>query len=126
MGSNIGNYEPAEGAELLRLLGGALRRGDGLLLGADLKKDRATLELAYDDPAGVTAAFDRNVLARINRELGATSICATSSTSRATTNARGSVDSFLQARESATVSIRVARLASKRSLGRANSHGILV
>ena len=40
-------------------------------MGVDLKKDRATLELAYDDPAGVTAAFDRNLLVRINRELGA-------------------------------------------------------
>ena len=71
MGSNIGNYEPGEAQTLLRLLSSALRRGDGLLIGTDLKKDRATLELAYDDPAGVTAAFNHNLLARINRELGA-------------------------------------------------------
>lgn len=69
MGSNIGNYEPERATELLRALARALRRGDGLLLGADLKKDVATLELAYDDPTGVTAAFNKNLLGRINREL---------------------------------------------------------
>lgn len=105
LGSNIGNYEPLEGAELLRLIAGALRRGDGLLLGADLKKDRATLELAYDDPAGVTAAFDRNVLARINRELGANFNVRNFDHVARYDEVRGSVDSFLQARESATVSI---------------------
>ncbi|MGA8576284.1 MAG: L-histidine N(alpha)-methyltransferase [Candidatus Cybelea sp.] len=105
LGSNIGNYEPAEAGELLRLLGGALRPGDGLLLGADLKKDRATLELAYDDPGGVTAAFDRNVLARINRELGADFNLRNFDHVASYDQARGSVDSFLQARESATVSI---------------------
>lgn len=105
LGSNIGNYEPLEGAELLRLIAGALRRGDGLLLGADLKKDRATLELAYDDPAGVTAAFDRNVLARINRELGADFDVRNFDHVARYDDVRGSVDSFLQARESTTVSI---------------------
>ncbi|MBV9232517.1 MAG: L-histidine N(alpha)-methyltransferase, partial [Candidatus Eremiobacteraeota bacterium] len=63
MGSNVGNYEPPRAVELLTMLHDELRPGDGLLLGADLKKDRATLELAYDDPAGVTAAFDLNLLA---------------------------------------------------------------
>ena len=48
-----------------------LRKGDALLLGADLKKDRSILEAAYNDSLGVTAAFSRNLLARINRELGA-------------------------------------------------------
>jgi L-histidine N-alpha-methyltransferase len=105
LGSNIGNYEPLEGAELLRLIAGALRRGDGLLLGADLKKDRATLELAYDDPAGVTAAFDRNVLARINRQLGANFDVRNFDHIARYDDVRGSVDSFLQARESAIVSI---------------------
>lgn len=71
MGSNIGNYEP-EGAEaILSLLRDALRPGDGLLIGMDLKKDPSVIELAYDDPAGVTAAFNRNLLSRMNRELGA-------------------------------------------------------
>ncbi len=105
MGSNIGNYEPAEALELLRLLSGALRPGDGLLLGADLKKDRATLELAYDDPAGVTAAFDRNLLARINRELGAEIDVRSFAHVAHYDEARGSVDSFLEARERSVVSL---------------------
>jgi L-histidine N-alpha-methyltransferase len=98
MGSNVGNYEPDEAAMLLRLLGGALRPGDGLLLGADLKKNRATLELAYDDPAGVTAAFDRNMLARINRELGADFDPRNFAHVARYDERRGSVDSFLEAR----------------------------
>lgn len=70
LGSSIGNYEPAEAAALLRGIARNMLSGDALLLGTDLKKSRAELELAYDDPGGVTAAFNRNVLARINRELG--------------------------------------------------------
>ncbi len=105
LGSNIGNYEPVEAADLLRLLCGALRPGDGLMLGADLKKDRATLELAYDDPSGVTAAFDRNLLARINRELGADFDVRNFDHVARYDEVRGSVDSFLQARAAATISI---------------------
>ncbi|MBV8343626.1 MAG: L-histidine N(alpha)-methyltransferase [Candidatus Eremiobacteraeota bacterium] len=106
MGSNIGNYEPGEAKQLLALLGGALRAGDGLLLGADLKKDAATLELAYNDPTGVTAAFDRNLLARINRELdGAFELSNFTHVVRYDA-ARGAVDSFLEARERASVPIR--------------------
>ncbi len=71
MGSNIGNYEPQEAAALLRRIAALLKPGDGLLLGADLKKDERDLMLAYDDAAGVTAAFNKNLLVRINRELGA-------------------------------------------------------
>lgn len=106
MGSNIGNYEPDEARELLRLLGAALRPGDGLLLGADLKKDRATLELAYDDPAGVTAAFNRNLLARINRELKADFDARNFRHIARYDQARGSVDSFLEARDGAVVTLR--------------------
>jgi L-histidine N-alpha-methyltransferase len=71
LGSNIGNFEPGDARELLRLLASALRPGDGLLVGYDLKKDPSILELAYDDPTGVTAAFNKNLLGRMNRELGA-------------------------------------------------------
>jgi dimethylhistidine N-methyltransferase len=71
MGSNIGNYEPEDGEKLLRGVAQSLKSGDGLLLGADLKKDPRILELAYGDPTGVTAAFNKNLLARMNRELGA-------------------------------------------------------
>lgn len=70
LGSNIGNYDRAEGRDLLRSLRRVLAAGDTLLLGADLKKDRETLEAAYDDALGVTASFNLNLLLRINRELG--------------------------------------------------------
>jgi len=62
--------DPPAAQEFLREIRQALRPGDALLLGADLKKDRVILERAYDDPTGVTAAFNRNLLGRINRELG--------------------------------------------------------
>ena len=70
LGSTIGNLDPEESVAMLRDLRGALNPGDALLLGADLRKDRAILEPAYDDPLGVTAAFNLNLLGRINRELG--------------------------------------------------------
>ncbi len=71
LGSNIGNYDPPGANAFLRALRGRLRAGDMLLLGADLVKPERELRLAYDDPLGVTAAFNRNLLVRINRELGA-------------------------------------------------------
>lgn len=70
LGSNIGNFEKDEALTFLRAIRRMLRPGDALLLGADLKKDRATLEAAYNDALGVTRAFIVNELARINRELG--------------------------------------------------------
>ena len=70
VGSSIGNYEDAEALRLLRGLSGALDRSSWLLLGTDLRKSPARLLPAYDDSAGVTAAFNKNVLTRINRELG--------------------------------------------------------
>jgi L-histidine N-alpha-methyltransferase len=70
LGSNIGNFQPAEARLLLELLAGGLRSGDGLLVGYDLKKDAQILEAAYADATGVTAAFNKNLLGRINRELG--------------------------------------------------------
>ena len=71
LGSNIGNFEPAAADAFLAGIAARLRPGDALLLGADLVKREQDLLLAYDDPIGVTAAFNRNLLARINRELGA-------------------------------------------------------
>lgn len=71
IGSSIGNFDPAEAATLLRNLRGQLAPGDLLLLGVDHIKDRTTLLRAYNDGAGVTAEFNRNVLTRIQRELGA-------------------------------------------------------
>ncbi len=68
-GSTIGNFGPTEAVALLRRIAELVGPGGGLLIGADLKKDRAILEPAYDDAQGVTAAFNLNLLARINREL---------------------------------------------------------
>ena len=70
-GSTIGNFGPPAAAAVLRNMRQTLGAGCKLVLGADLKKDRATLEAAYDDAAGVTAAFNRNLLVRLNRDLGA-------------------------------------------------------
>ena len=70
LGSNVGNFEPYEARRTLRAVRETLRHGDALLVGADMKKDVAILEAAYNDKLGVTAAFNKNLLARINRELG--------------------------------------------------------
>ena len=71
LGSTIGNLDPPARVALLRQVRGLLRRGDRLLVGMDLVKELPTLEAAYNDAAGVTAAFNRNVLHVINRALGA-------------------------------------------------------
>jgi L-histidine Nalpha-methyltransferase len=71
LGSTIGNLDPGARAAFLARVAAALRPGDQFLLGMDLVKDPARLLRAYDDAAGVTAEFNRNMLAVINRELGA-------------------------------------------------------
>jgi len=71
LGSTIGNFDREAGDLFLREVRATLRPGDALLLGTDLEKAVELQLLAYDDPAGVTAAFNLNLLARINRELGA-------------------------------------------------------
>ncbi|HWP42577.1 MAG TPA: L-histidine N(alpha)-methyltransferase [Blastocatellia bacterium] len=70
LGSNIGNFDPDEAKSFLRKVRLVLGSRDSLLLGADLKKSPDVLVPAYDDALGVTSAFNRNLLARINRELG--------------------------------------------------------
>jgi L-histidine Nalpha-methyltransferase len=72
LGSNIGNFDPPAARDLLRLIRASLTEGDALLLGTDLVKPQRALQLAYDDPLQVTAAFNRNLLRRINDELGGT------------------------------------------------------
>ena len=69
--STIGNFDRDAGEDFLREMRATLRAGDALLLGTDLEKSVELQLLAYNDPAGVTAAFNLNLLARINRELGA-------------------------------------------------------
>lgn len=68
-GSTIGNFEPHEAVALLRRMALDAGRGGALVIGVDLPKDEATLVRAYDDARGVTAAFDLNLLTRMNREL---------------------------------------------------------
>jgi len=70
-GSTIGNFTPSEAASFLRRTSQLLGRGSMMIVGVDLLKDAAVLEAAYDDASGVTAAFNLNLLARINRELDA-------------------------------------------------------
>src|SRR5262249_15031150 len=70
-GSTIGNFEPHEACTFLRNAGRTLGPGAIFIVGVDLVKDRAVLRAAYNDAAGVTAKFNLNVMARINRELGA-------------------------------------------------------
>ena len=70
-GSTIGNFHKADVVAFLREIARQCGRGGGLLIGVDLRKERAVLERAYDDARGITAAFDLNLLARANRELGA-------------------------------------------------------
>jgi L-histidine Nalpha-methyltransferase len=71
LGSSIGNFRPHERAALLRSVRAGLRPGETFLLGTDLVKDPARLRAAYDDASGVTARFSLNLLAVLNRELGA-------------------------------------------------------
>ena len=70
-GSTIGNLEPAAAQKFLQRVCELCGKSGGLIIGVDLRKDRATLEAAYNDSAGVTAEFNLNLLARANRELGA-------------------------------------------------------
>jgi L-histidine Nalpha-methyltransferase len=71
IGSSIGNFAPEDALSVLRSVRARLGPGDGLLLGVDMVKDRKVLLAAYDDSAEVTAAFNKNLLVRINRELDA-------------------------------------------------------
>ena len=70
-GSTIGNFDPGDADMLFRRIVRLVAPAGGLLLGVDLRKDPAVLDAAYNDRQGVTAAFNRNLLARINRELDA-------------------------------------------------------
>ena len=89
LGGTIGNFPPGSRRRLLREIAALLGPDDRLLLGTDLVKDPRVLEAAYDDAAGVTAEFNRNVLHVINRELDADFDRSTrSSTSRSSTAAR--------------------------------------
>ncbi len=105
LGSNVGNYEPERAEALLSAMSASFKPGDGLLLGTDLKKDTPTLELAYNDPTGVTAAFDKNLLGRMNRELGGHfDLDAFEHVARYDAR-RGAVDSFLISQRGQNIAI---------------------
>ncbi len=117
LGSNIGNFEAGAAAALLGRLRAVLAPGDTMLLGVDLVKPERDLILAYDDPLGVTAAFNRNLLARINRELGGDFDLAAFA-HRATWNAEVSrVEAHLVARADQVVRVEVAGLVTEFARG---------
>ena len=117
LGSNIGNFEPGPARELLTRIRRVLRDGDALLLGTDLIKPERDLLLAYDDPLQVTAAFNRNLLRRINEELGGTFDLAQWA-HRAVWNARcGRVEMHLVSRSRQDVRVAAADLAVRFEAG---------
>lgn len=106
LGSNIGNFERADAITFLQAIRRVLRKEDALLLGADLKKDRQTLEAAYNDALGVTRAFIVNELARINRELGGDFDLWAFGLRSVYNEAAGRVEVYVESLRSQTVNIR--------------------
>lgn len=105
LGSNIGNFDPEDAGQFLKGIRRVLRSDDAFLMGADLKKRADVLIPAYDDALGVTAAFNLNLLLRINRELGG-SFDVTRFRHRALYNdQRGRVESHLVSRLAQSVQI---------------------
>lgn len=104
-GSTIGNFHPAEATAFLRRVRRTIGRTGALVLGIDRIKDARTLLAAYDDRAGVTAAFNRNVLARLNRELGADFDLARFRHRAVVDEAKGRVEMHLESMEAQTVHV---------------------
>ncbi|MEO6725321.1 MAG: L-histidine N(alpha)-methyltransferase [Blastocatellia bacterium] len=110
LGSNIGNYTIAEARDLLQTIRKTLQPGDGLLLGADLKKSVQVLIPAYSDALGVTAAFNLNLLARINRELDADFDLSQFQHRALYNEDRGRVEAHLVSHSAQTIHIRALEL----------------
>jgi L-histidine N-alpha-methyltransferase len=106
LGSNIGNFDLTEAQTFLRAMRGVLKAGDALLLGADLRKRPEILEAAYDDSLGITAAFNLNLLARINRELDADFDLRAFRHQSVYNEEQGRVELYIQSLRQQTVSIR--------------------
>jgi len=106
IGSTIGNLGDDEAIDLLRRIGSELQPDDRLLLGTDLVKDTAVLLPAYDDAQGVTARFNRNLLTRINRELGGTFEPSAFKHIARWNEERSRIEMHLEARTPQAVSIR--------------------
>jgi L-histidine N-alpha-methyltransferase len=117
LGSSIGNFDGDASTHFLRRLRRILWEGDFLLLGVDLEKPVDTLLAAYDDPLGVTAAFNRNLLARINRELGADFTLAQFAHQAIFNHRTHSVEMHLRSRDEQTVTIPGADLVVKLARG---------
>lgn len=103
--SNIGNFAPQESRKFLSSLWNAANDGDLLLIGFDLKKDLGTILLAYNDPLGVTARFNINILRRINDELGGTFDLANFEYYSTYNPRSGAIESFLISRKKQSVYI---------------------
>jgi uncharacterized SAM-dependent methyltransferase len=110
LGSNIGNFDPPGADAFLRSIRAALAAGDALLIGADLVKPRRELLLAYDDPLGVTAAFNRNLLVRVNRELDGDFDVAQFTHRAAWNEAKSRIEMHLVSTRDQRVRVRGARL----------------
>lgn len=104
-GSTIGNFEPDDAQRLLRMMADTCGSDGGVLIGVDLKKDRETLERAYNDAAGVTAQFNLNLLTRMNRELGADFVPARWRHRAAFNETRGRIEMHLISTTAQTVHI---------------------
>jgi L-histidine N-alpha-methyltransferase len=111
LGSTIGNFEPAAAMQFLRKIRSMLDPGDFLLLGTDLLKPVPVLLNAYDDPLGVTAAFNLNLLARINGELGGHFILSQFEHMARFNEEARSIEMHLRSRETQTVVIEAADIA---------------
>ena len=105
-GSTLGNMGPAAAVDLLRAFADTLDADSWLVIGLDLRKDRATLEAAYNDAAGVTAAFNLNLLARINRELDGTIDVATFEHAAWFDADRGRIEMHLRASRATRFTVR--------------------
>ena len=110
LGSTIGNFNRAAAGQFLREIRETLNPGDGLLLGADLEKPVSELLAAYDDPLGVTAAFNLNLLARINRELDADFVLSQFRHEAPWNAEERRIDMFLRSNMRQSVHVRKARL----------------
>lgn len=104
-GSSIGNFEPGDALRLLRQVGRLVGAGGGLLIGVDLKKDAVILEQAYNDVQGVTADFNLNVLAHINRRLDADFNTGNFAHKAVYNAASGRIEMHLECRQDHTVCI---------------------
>ena len=110
LGSTLGNFSPPADIEFLRDIRRTLQPGDTLLLGTDLEKPMGQLIKAYDDPLGITAAFNLNLLVRMNRELNAGFILGQFEHLATFNSATSSVEMHLRSRKKQTVAVPKARL----------------